>query len=94
MPQFFRPWVPGTTRNIQFYHEIYHATSQDHVAARNHGKKCQKMSKKIVILGKICLVKIIWHEKLISLSGWSKETNNNSWLCPFFFHVSKIRRCD
>ena len=55
VPPFFRPWVDGTTRNVQFYHEIYHATSQDHVAARDHGKKkkkkkkIEKMSKKNVI---------------------------------------------
>ena len=86
MPPFFRPWVPSTTRNVQFYHEIYHATSQDHVAARNRRKKKKKKKKiffflknvkKIVIFGKICLVKTIWHENLISLSGWNKETNNN-----------------
>ena len=46
MPPFFRPWVPGTTRNVQFYHEIYHATSQDHVAARNRRKKKKKKKKK------------------------------------------------
>ena len=59
MPPFFRPWVDGTTRNVQFYHEIYHATSQDHVAARDRGKKnknkkkniyFEKMSKKKVII--------------------------------------------
>ena len=62
VPPFFRPWVDGTTRNVQFYHEIYHATSQDHVAARDRGKKkfekkkkkkkkkfFEKMSKKNVI---------------------------------------------
>ena len=55
VPPFFRPWVDGTTRNVQFYHEIYHATSQDHVAARDRGKKkkkknFEKMSKKPVII--------------------------------------------
>ena len=55
VPPFFRPWVDGTTRNVQFYHEIYHATSQDHVAARDRGKKkkkknFEKMSKKKVII--------------------------------------------
>ena len=54
VPPFFRPWVDGTTRNVQFYHEIYHATSQDHVAARDRGKKkknfFEKMSKKTVII--------------------------------------------
>ena len=54
VPPFFRPWVDGTTRNVQFYHEIYHATSQDHVAARDRGKKIkkffEKMSKKKVII--------------------------------------------
>ena len=54
VPPFFRPWVDGTTRNVQFYHEIYHSTSQDHVAARDRGekkkkKKIEKMSKKSVI---------------------------------------------
>ena len=39
VPPFFRPWVDGTTRNVQFYHEIYHATSQNHVAAQDRGKK-------------------------------------------------------
>merc|ERR1712051_988443 len=47
---FFRPWVDGTTRNVQFYHEIYHAISQDHVATRDREKKklkkCQKKKKK------------------------------------------------
>ena len=46
-------WVDGTTRNVQFYHEIYHATSPDHVAAQDRGKKnlkkFEKMSKKNVI---------------------------------------------
>ena len=47
VPPFFRPWVDGTTRNVQFYQEIYHATSQDHVAAQDCGKKkIEKMSKK------------------------------------------------
>ena len=55
VPPFFRPWVDGTTRNVQFYHEIYHATSQDHVAARDREKKkekkkFEKMSKKTVII--------------------------------------------
>ena len=53
VPPFFRPWVDGTTRNVQFYHEIYHATSQDHVAAQDRGKKIEKiekMSKKNVII--------------------------------------------
>ena len=38
------------------------------------------MSKKSVIFGKSCQAKTIWHEKLMLLNGWSKETNNNSWL--------------
>ena len=48
VPPFFRLWVDGTTGNVQFYHEIYHATTQDHVAAQDRGKnkiklkKCQK----------------------------------------------------
>ena len=55
VPPFFRPWVDGTTRNVQFYHEIYQATSQDHVAAQDCGKKkeknfFEKMSKKKVII--------------------------------------------
>ena len=91
MPPFFR--------NVKIFHEIYHATFQDHVVARNRRKKKKiekklKNVKKMVILGQSCLVMIIWHEKLISLSGWIKETNNKSWPCPFFFDVSKIRRCD
>ena len=46
VPPFFRPWVDGTTRNVQFYHEIYHATSQDHVAAQDRGKKKKKKNLK------------------------------------------------
>ena len=58
MPPFFRPWVHGTTSNVQSYHEIYHASSQDHVAAPNHGNKnSEKMSKKGVILGQILNLK-------------------------------------
>ena len=47
VPPFFRPWVDGTTRNVQFYHEIYHATSQDHVAARDRGKRKKKKKKNL-----------------------------------------------
>ena len=44
---FFQALLDSTTRNVQFYHEIYHATSQDHVAAQDRGKKKLKNWKNV-----------------------------------------------